>query len=89
MTLASTAHILIIGMSAKKIDVLVVGAGPAGLYTALFLARSGVSNIAIIAKHPVQTLIGHASGIHPRTQEILHTLSTWRFEGTPVQLSLT
>ncbi|KAF2173007.1 hypothetical protein M409DRAFT_62643 [Zasmidium cellare ATCC 36951] len=64
-------------MSTKQVDVLIVGAGPAGLYTALFLARSGISNIALISKHPVATQVGHASGIHPRTQEILHTLNIY------------
>lgn len=58
----------------RSADVLIVGAGPAGLFTALFLARYGIKDIAIIERRPIPVQIGHASGIQPRTQEILHTL---------------
>ena len=63
-------------MYSRHVSVLIVGAGPAGLYTSLFLARAGTSEIAVIEKRAVPTQVGHASGIHPRTQEIMHTLGT-------------
>ena len=42
-------------------DVLIVGAGPAGLMAATTLARYGVS-FRIIDKRPQRVLLGHASG---------------------------
>ncbi|KAK5951490.1 hypothetical protein OHC33_007546 [Knufia fluminis] len=55
-------------------DTLIIGAGPSGLFTALLLLRYGISDVTIIDKYPIRTLTGHASGLQPRTLEILHTL---------------
>lgn len=43
------------------VDVLVCGAGPAGLMAAAMLARYGVS-LKIIDKRPQKVMSGHASG---------------------------
>ncbi|KAI4197830.1 MAG: hypothetical protein LQ350_005675 [Teloschistes chrysophthalmus] len=55
-------------------DVLVVGAGPSGYMAALTLVRYGV-DVRIIDKRPVRVQNGYASGLQPRTQEILQTLN--------------
>lgn len=57
----------------KAVDVLVVGAGPTGLMAAATLARYGIT-FRLIDKRPQQILCGHASGLQPRTAEIMHSL---------------
>lgn len=54
----------------KQSDVLVVGAGPVGLYTALQLARRGVSVQVVEKEHQAGTH-SYALGLHP---EALHLL---------------
>ncbi|KAK7056500.1 hypothetical protein VNI00_003056 [Paramarasmius palmivorus] len=54
------------------VDVLVVGAGPAGLMCAFGLARAGV-NVRIIDKRPVKVAAGQADGLQPRTIEIFQS----------------
>jgi 2-polyprenyl-6-methoxyphenol hydroxylase-like FAD-dependent oxidoreductase len=54
----------------EQIPVLIVGAGPAGLVTALDLARHGVESI-IVEKHAGTSTFPRASGISVRTMEIL------------------
>jgi 2-polyprenyl-6-methoxyphenol hydroxylase-like FAD-dependent oxidoreductase len=51
-------------------EVLVVGAGPVGLVTALFLRQYGV-RVEIIDKHQRTTQHSYALAIHPRTLRIL------------------
>jgi 2-polyprenyl-6-methoxyphenol hydroxylase-like FAD-dependent oxidoreductase len=51
-------------------EVLVVGAGPVGLATALFLQRHGV-RVAIVDMHQRTTQHSYALAIHPRTLRIL------------------
>ena len=60
-------------MDSSSIDVLIVGAGPVGYMAALTLARYGV-DFRIIDKRALPVQTGHASGLHPRTQEIFHTM---------------
>ena len=60
--------------SHKQCDVLVVGAGPSGLMTSLILARCGIKDLVIIDKRANRVRTGHASGLQPRSLEILHTV---------------
>lgn len=57
----------------KAVDVIIVGAGPAGFMAAATLARYGVP-FRLIDKRPQQVLRGQASGLQPRTAEIFHSL---------------
>ncbi|KAF8470314.1 FAD binding domain-containing protein [Russula ochroleuca] len=54
----------------SHVDVLVVGAGPAGVMCANALVRAGV-NVRIIDKRPLKVAAGQADGIQPRTIEVL------------------
>src|SRR4051812_19739430 len=53
-------------------DVVVVGAGPAGLTTAAGLARAGV-RVLVVEKHPGTSIFPKAAGVRPRTMEILRS----------------
>jgi len=53
-------------------DVLVVGAGPAGLTTATGLARAGV-RVLVVDKHASTSIFPKATGVRPRTMEILRS----------------
>lgn len=55
-----------------KVPVLVVGAGPAGLASAIGLGRHGVSSL-IVERHPGTSIFPKASGISTRTMEILRS----------------
>lgn len=57
-------------MTVGEADVLVVGAGPAGLVISLLLARQGVS-VQCVDKHPGVSALPRARGIHARAAEIL------------------
>ena len=50
-------------------DVLVVGGGPVGLCTSMFLARQGVSTV-LVEKHNEMSSIARANGLHARTMEL-------------------
>ncbi|MEO7586540.1 MAG: FAD-dependent monooxygenase [Arachnia sp.] len=54
-------------------EVLIVGAGPAGLTAALLLKRLGVA-VECVEKHPGISSMPKARGIHARAVEILRTL---------------
>jgi 2-polyprenyl-6-methoxyphenol hydroxylase-like FAD-dependent oxidoreductase len=53
-------------------DVLVVGAGPAGLTTAAGLARAG-TRVLVVERHPGTSIFPKAAGVRPRTMEILRS----------------
>ncbi|KAH9851912.1 FAD binding domain-containing protein [Lenzites betulinus] len=56
----------------SEVDVLIVGAGPAGVMCANALAMAGV-NVRIIDQRPVKVAAGQADGIQPRTIEVLQS----------------
>ncbi|KZP17569.1 hypothetical protein FIBSPDRAFT_746817 [Athelia psychrophila] len=56
----------------SSVDVLVVGAGPAGLMCAYGLAKAGV-NVRIVEKRADKIAAGQADGIQPRTIEVLQS----------------
>ncbi|KAJ6551443.1 FAD binding domain-containing protein [Mycena capillaripes] len=51
-----------------EVDVLIIGAGPAGLMCANALAKAGV-NVRIVDQRPIRVAAGQADGIQPRTIE--------------------
>ncbi|KAH9832559.1 FAD binding domain-containing protein [Rhodofomes roseus] len=56
----------------SDVDVLIVGAGPAGLMCAMALARAGV-NVRIIDQRPAKVAAGQADGIQPRIVEVFQS----------------
>ncbi|KAJ6619953.1 FAD binding domain-containing protein [Mycena sp. CBHHK59/15] len=54
------------------VDVLIVGAGPAGLMCANALAKAGV-NVRIVDQRPSRVAAGQADGIQPRTIEVFQS----------------
>ncbi|KAI6044088.1 FAD binding domain-containing protein [Pisolithus marmoratus] len=55
------------------IDVLIIGAGPAGLMCGNALAAAGGINVRIIDQRPSKIAVGHADGLQPRTIEVLQS----------------
>ncbi|KAF9269253.1 hypothetical protein L218DRAFT_976998 [Marasmius fiardii PR-910] len=55
-----------------NVDVLVIGAGPAGLMCAFGLTRAGV-NVRIIDQRPLKVAAGQADGVQPRTIEVFQS----------------
>ena len=55
-----------------RYDVLVVGAGPAGLTTALAATRSG-ARVLVVDRHAGTTIFPKATGLRPRTMELMRT----------------
>lgn len=53
----------------SKVDLLIIGAGPAGLIAAAWASQFRVST-RIIDKKAGRVPNGHADGVHPRTLEI-------------------
>jgi 2-polyprenyl-6-methoxyphenol hydroxylase-like FAD-dependent oxidoreductase len=56
----------------EHIDVLVVGAGPAGLATAISLARHGISPV-VVERHPGTSIFPRATFVSTRTMEVLRS----------------
>lgn len=56
----------------NKVDVLIIGAGPAGLMAANALSSFGI-NVRIIDQRPTSIVAGQADGIQPRTIEVLQS----------------
>ncbi|KAH7890912.1 FAD binding domain-containing protein [Phlebopus sp. FC_14] len=56
----------------SRVDVLIIGAGPAGLMCGNALATAGV-DVRIIDQRPVKVSAGQADGIQPRTIEVLQS----------------
>ncbi|KAI0773243.1 FAD binding domain-containing protein [Trametes elegans] len=59
-------------MEESRVDVLIIGAGPAGLMCANALVHAKIP-VRIIDKRPGDILAGQADGIHARTLEILQS----------------
>ncbi|KAG0151660.1 hypothetical protein CROQUDRAFT_36280 [Cronartium quercuum f. sp. fusiforme G11] len=58
----------------SDVDVLIIGAGPAGLMAAACLARYGVHNVRIVDKRATKIFTGQADGLNSRTLEIMQAL---------------
>ena len=52
-----------------EVPVLIVGAGPAGLVTAISLARQGVRSL-VVERHPSTSIFPRATGVSTRSMEI-------------------
>ena len=55
-----------------EVPVLIVGAGPAGLVTAIGLGRHGVRSL-VIERHPSTSIFPRATGVSTRSMEIFRS----------------
>lgn len=60
-------------MADETTSVLIVGGGPVGLATAVFLARQGVRPI-LLERRPGSSIIPRATGLHARTMELFRSV---------------
>lgn len=60
-------------MADSYVDVLIIGAGPAGYMAAAWLARAGVGNVKLVDKRPEKVSTGHADGLRQRTLEVFQS----------------
>ncbi|POW05903.1 hypothetical protein PSHT_10597 [Puccinia striiformis] len=60
--------------ASSDVDVLIIGAGPAGLMAAATLARYGIHNVRIIDKRGTKVFTGQADGLNPRSLEVFKAL---------------
>lgn len=60
------------GIKESKVDVLIIGAGPAGYMAANWMARTGV-NCRIIDKRSTRVFAGQADGLQCRTLEVMQS----------------
>lgn len=56
-------------MRTEHVPVLIVGGGPAGLSSALFLARAGVRPL-LVERRPQTSTLTRATGVHARSMEL-------------------
>ena len=63
--------------SKKKADVLVIGAGPVGLFAALALAKKGV-HVVVADKEWRTGAHSYALALHPQTLSLLDELARLR-----------
>ncbi|KLO06801.1 hypothetical protein SCHPADRAFT_678024 [Schizopora paradoxa] len=59
-------------MKESNVDVLIIGAGPAGLMASNAFAAAGV-NVRVVDKRPSKVAAGQADGIQPRTIEVFQS----------------
>ncbi|KUJ13363.1 uncharacterized protein LY89DRAFT_622223 [Mollisia scopiformis] len=59
-------------MQESKVDVLIIGAGPAGYMAASWFARIGI-NARIIDKRSTKIFVGQADGLQPRVLEVFQS----------------
>jgi len=57
-------------VSVSHVDLLIIGAGPAGLVAAAWASRYKIS-CRIVDRNASRVATGHADGLQPRTVEIL------------------
>ncbi len=60
-------------MREERTEVLVVGAGPVGLLTAILLAEGGIET-RIIDREERTTVRSYACALHPRTLKLLERM---------------
>ncbi|PWY89454.1 FAD binding domain protein [Aspergillus sclerotioniger CBS 115572] len=77
--------------ASDQFDVVIIGAGPAGLMAAVWMAQTGVKTL-VIEEKPRRTLTGHADGLESRTFEILNSFglgeSIWMESNRTVDVCL-
>ncbi|GIC86188.1 uncharacterized protein Aud_002553 [Aspergillus udagawae] len=56
----------------SAVDVLIIGAGPAGLMAAMWMTKCGITT-RLVEQRPYQLRVGGADGIHPRSMEMFES----------------